>query len=183
MTKTLKITAAALAATLALGTGAQAATSIGKNDAITVTDKLPKTAGVDSQTISFMATEALKLTGAVIGATGSNSGDDLAKLLVNFFIDGVLQAQKDFTPINVFGTVGEGRAGFTPPTFNIASGQTFSFEVFEDSGNVSGNAQVGLSATVATAPVPVPAAGVLMLSLMAAGGFASRRRSRKAANA
>lgn len=195
MYKSLITKAAAIAVAVTFGAAAHAATTIKIVDAsdplvaadvsvsagngAVVNEFLIATGGVDSTTFTVTADTNLVFTSLLLEASGFNSGADIAAVEITFTAPGGFSQTVDFTPDGPpSGTLAQGSAVFAPPPFAISQGEAITFTVSEKAGE-SIVSTVALDLLVTTAAVPVPAAGVLMLGLMAAGGFTAHRRNRE----
>lgn len=198
MYKSLIMKAAAVAVAMTLGVAAQAATTFqivtaptpftGSSSATVDADQFTLIQqslipGQGSVSFTVTASEPLTFTDILLQGAGANRGADLGKLDITYTApDGVVTTAPFQSITAGTGNLFEARSIFSPPTFSVAAGEEIRFTVFERSGE-SIALGVSLDLLVTTAPVPLPAAGMLMLGLMAAGGVAAHRRSRKAATA
>jgi hypothetical protein len=133
--------------------------------------------GFASETYTFTADEDLFVSG--ISFSGTDDAPSTLEALM-FSVNGIM---KSFDSIGGGdGSAGFGGFGSLNGDFNVASGSTINFGFSSSSPNQAGIAFSfrtgdGFSQT----PIPVPAAGVLLGGLMAAGAFAARRKAKKAA--
>jgi hypothetical protein len=177
MKSILKTTAAALAAAMMMGSAALASTTtIDVGDLIR--EDIDFNAGeAMAMMATFTAARNLSVNALTVSVNGSQS--DIQKFTINFNAPNKSDS-RPFDPINPPPGAATSNETFAPPKFIVLAGQQFSIEL-DPSSPV--DAATFFDITGTTAPVPVPAAGVLLLSVMAAGGVAARRRSRKAATA
>ena len=129
----------------------------------------PTLASGSSVSFGFEALEDLRVLNFVsITGNGTNSGNDLTK--VSYGINGVMET---FT---YTGTSATAAAAVQLPGFKLLAGDTFTIDFEYAQG---GARTVDVDYSFVTAPVPVPAAGLMLLSGL--GGLAiARRRARTA---
>lgn len=163
MTQTNIWKSAALAAVLTASAGVAGAVPIAPGDSIDDSGFFLPNGG--SLTFSYEVASPVSISGFTFGGAGFNSGIDLAAVTIT--IDGG-------TPFS-FGNY----AGAFPVTGDAtAPGGVFSsdFDIVFDSSAIGtpNGTIVGVQFNIAA--VPLPAAGLMLLSLLAAGGVASRCR-------
>jgi hypothetical protein len=117
----------------------------------------------------FNVLEALRIQAISLSATGNTSGDDVNSITFGY---GPITTQH-FSTIGTVGTTAFG-GGFLPGA-TYAVGDSFSVFVNDIVTNPA-----SLTLSFSTASVPVPAAGLLLGSVLLAGGAVARRRSRRA---
>lgn len=169
MNKVIKMTAAAAAFSMA-GTAAFAVTDVSIGD--DVIEQGIVTAPDGSVQFDFVANEDFTIPGFSLSAVGNSGGTDIGKISVSF-----VPSNGDDTLLTTTGTIGDaGFGGGTLDGFNVAAGDTWSilFDV-ADGEEVARNVGVQLSFSP-VAPIPLPAAGGLLLAALAAGGVVARRK-------
>lgn len=162
--------AAALAATFAFPMTASAVTTnIFKDSSYTVNQVFP-TPVPSSLIFEFVAQEELRVLDVSLSATSSTSGLDTVFLEI---IRGTNPpaAPSQFDNINLAGTF----ATSSIPSFAMMVGDYFRI-------TFTGSPITAASVTTSfdTAPVPLPAAGGMLLFAVVAGGIAGRRKNKKA---
>jgi hypothetical protein len=164
------LAAAALASLPAMASAVTTtvATDVQLGDAPSVSFSVPTTD--DGVIFSFTALNRFAVTGFAVNAVGSNSGADASG--TTFSVDG--GPPLSFGVVNNFGPVSF--AGGFAPGAKYATGDSFTIQFFENAVN---DISYGVSFT--TSPIPVPAAGLLLLTAL--GGAAALRRRKKTATA
>jgi hypothetical protein len=201
MYKALITKAAAIAVALTLGAAAQAATSFqivtgdtpfaGSASADVTADQftiiqqgITGTDGLDEVIFTVIASEGLIFSEIFLQGAGAAGGADLGALDVTY-----TDPEGNSTTVSLAnitsptGTFSESENVFAPPAFPVGANDEITFRVFERDGQslATGVTLDLLVLTQNLPPVPLPATGILMLGLMAAGGVAAHRRTRKAA--
>lgn len=166
-----------MAAALSLAAGAASAITIPATGQLTI-----GTAGGffgpalarSTTTFMFQATEDLKVVGLTFSGLGFNNGNDIGNLKFGYttgsgtvtreFLDNEISL---IPPTEVASTAA---TSFAPIT--LAAGETFSFEM----NNSGGDFFVLGSGNFTTAPVPIPAAGFMLLTALLGAGAVARRR-------
>jgi hypothetical protein len=173
------LTAAIAAGVMSISTAAFAVTTTSIEPDLIVGESRPVGGMVspgNTLEFKFTASEALKILDFfAFTANGSSGGNDTA--LATFSYNGDGGASSTGIPAGntvSFGSQGISFAGL--PGFVLAKGESFS--LFLKSGD-GASKLVDLDATFSTAAVPVPAAGLLLLTALA-GGAAVARRKKKA---
>jgi hypothetical protein len=194
MHKSLITKLAAAAVAMTVGAAANASTvpqvlaqeAVGAEATFVIANTLNPTAGIDLATYEVTATEDLLFAEILLQGAGFNSGNDLNALTIEFSVAGSLVSSAPFQftgSTSPAGALSEGSSAFAPPPISVSAGDMIEFSIFETNADgISDPITLDLLLTTQRpAPIPVPAAGVLMLSLMAAGGFAAHRRRKAAA--
>jgi hypothetical protein len=167
-------TTLAAAALMALPFAASAATTFAIPTDIVANDAYSESATVEAGgtggTFTFNVLERLRINGISLSATGSSGGADLANTTY------VITKPSDSGGLTVitFGNAASGFAGFDGIT-DYAAGE--SFDVVFTTGPAAFN-PVSYTVSFETSEVPVPAAGLLLLTAL--GGAAAMRRRKKA---
>lgn len=187
MIKSIKTFAAALAAVLALQVGtADAATTVNVGDNIgdfgvvngsisgTPNPGFPNAGNPVS--FDYEAGEDLKIMfeGFSLTSNGFTAGADIASLTYRLLKNGSEVLSSGFDPINIGGNVANSTELFGP--LLLGAGDTFSVEVGSGDVQLQNNVLLSLVFEAMPAPIPLPAGGVLLLTVMLAGGYAARRR-------
>lgn len=167
------LAAAALAALPMMASAVTVNTDISLGDAPSVPAAVAPT---DSgATFNFTALDRFAVDEISLTANGSNSGQDILGSSYSVLVNGLTTlAPTAFSNVISFGTQGIGFAFVPGGIFN--TGDVFTV-VFDE------NSPRALSYTVSftTSPIPVPAAGLLLLTAL--GGAAALRRRKTAAAA
>jgi hypothetical protein len=196
MYKSLTAKAAVAAVALTVGTAAQAASTIVINATdvgvaavadvdrgtdVLINENILATSGVDSTFFNVTALSDLIFSSILLEASGFQDGNDINALEISFSVAGGPATISTFTLDGASaGTITQGSAVFAPPPIRVSAGDELSFFISEVGGGAIVQ-PVAVDLLLTTAAVPVPAAGVLMLGLMAAGGVAAHRRNRRKA--
>jgi|TARA_R110002124_G_scaffold101038_5_gene248432 hypothetical protein len=143
-------------------------TDVSIGDAPSVSYSIP--ASGDGVTFSFTALENFSIDGFSITANGSNSGSDI--LASTYSVLG--GTPLNFTNVFAVGAQGIGFAFASGAVF--AAGDIFTVVFAENSPR-----PVSYAVSFTASAVPVPAAGLLLLTAL--GGAAAMRRRKKATNA
>jgi len=164
------VSMAASASAAVVGSGALSVGDIGINGTPLATPDLPGT----SRTFTFTASEDLRVENFVtVQTTGFSGGADL--VFVNYGIDsdgdGDFSANYTGSQITTQGSTSAATAGI--PGFDLLAGESFS--IFFNYG-AGGTNPVSNQFSFTTAEVPVPAAGLLLLTAL--GGAAAMRRKK-----
>ena len=118
---------------------------------------------------TYNVLEDLDILSFSLSATGNSSGGDVADITFGFTSPGT----NGYTTITVVGTSAFG-GGFLPG-LQLSAGDTFS--IFYGDGIINPVAVTLSFLTVAPAPIPIPASGILLgAALLGAVAFAARRR-------
>ena len=163
MTRTL---AAALFATLPMATQAAVVTELGAGQSYSISETL--IAGTTSTVFTFTPTERVTIDNIALGAFGDNAVSDLRKLrytLSSPATTGQLAVATPPSPV-VFAF---GAAAITGGTFKAGETFTLTFSTTQPTTR-----PLTLFAAFDTAAVPVPAAGLMLLTALA--GLAAMRR-------
>lgn len=177
-TSTMAASVVALAAMVGSVSAATTTFEIGDNeltangdDVLTNTQLL---GGGDSETIEFTALEDLFVLDFLLTGNGFNEGEDL--MTVIFGVDRADGTRTEDT-FDEYRIRGSNAIAFGDlEGFRLASGESFSF-TYDYAGEK--NADVDMSFT--TSPIPVPAAGGLLLGALGLGGFVARRKKKSVA--
>ena len=170
---------AILAAALSLSAGAASAVTVPADGLLSLSTPAGGFAGValaggPTTTFTFEATEDLKITGLSFSALGFNSGNDVANLTFGYNTSFGSPASKEFDAGEIlpipFTTSADAETSFA--SFNLAAGETFTF--FMDNGD--GDFFVIGSGNFTVAAVPLPAAGLMLLTALLGAGVVARRR-------
>ncbi|PZX13512.1 putative secreted protein [Palleronia aestuarii] len=175
-----KIAATAVALSLSAGM-ASAVTTVNANDEVLSVGGVVTAGSGTSFQYDYQVSEDLFVREFALSAVGFNNGTDIEKIMASLIPgDGdsvMLDAAENTDTDAGAGRVTFGGAFLSGMSFQ--SGDTFSilFRV-EDGSTTSSNVGVQASFTpvAAPTPVPVPAAGGLLLTALLAGGFAARRK-------
>lgn len=165
-----KIRTAALVAAMAVGaTTASAATVSETLSPSSFFTSAQNVAAGETFTYTFTASSPLRVLDELSAAATGTNGDlrDNAQIGLN-------SGLSSFASVTT--TDGSARATSAFAGFNLAKDESFTF-TFDNTG---GENVIGTSLSFTTAPVPVPAAGLLLLTLMAGGGALARRKAKKA---
>ena len=163
--------AAALATTFAFPMAASAVTTDIFKDSFYSVNQVFPTPVPSSLVFQFDAQEDLRVMTVSLSATASTSGLDTVFLEIIRGTNNPPAAPSQFDVINAAGT----QATSTIPSFVLMQGDFFRI-------TFTGSPIQGSSITTSfdTAPVPLPAAGGMLLLAVIAGGVAGRRKTQKA---
>lgn len=173
MSKSMKIAAAA-AALSAFATMASAVTTINAGDDII--EQGIVTAPNGTVQFDFVAGQDLTIPGFSLAAVGNSGGADIDKIMVSF-----VPENGKSTLLTSSGKIGDTAwGGGTMLGFSVNEGDSWSI-LFQVANGQSVKRDVGVELAFlpeAVAPVPLPAAGVLLLAAVAAGGVVGRRKKK-----
>ncbi len=191
MTISIKAMVAAAAATLMMGTAAQATTVIsvgGADGTITAgttgagsNDTLVATGGVDEVFLGFTATDNITVPTFSITGNGLSNGADLANVRFELLVNGSsVGGVGSFDPVNTSGVAGDntsnGAEFFPGSATTIMANQVFGIRFFEAPGtNIASDVLVDVTFNT-IAPIPLPAAAPLLLAGLGGMAFVARRR-------
>lgn len=172
MLRTISKTVAALAfALLPMTASAAVSTDLNAGDEYLVQGQIAS--GTTSDVFTFTALERLKVNNITVVGVGSSGGLDLAK--IGYTLSAPMMTGGLDTVVAVPFTLT--RIGFSTFTGGyFSAGQSFTI-AFNAISPVTNN--VNLSVDMLTSPVPVPAAGLMLLAAL--GGAAALRRRQKSA--
>lgn len=126
----------------------------------------------DDDTVSFVFTALEALTVGTISLTGNGPTPNVAAISVEIAPSG------SASPFTQVFTAATQQIGFSfPAGFFLALGDQFSINF---TGDVGADVDVDFNFSTVVAPVPVPAAGGMLLTAVIAGGIAARRKAKKA---
>lgn len=131
--------------------------------------------GVGAADFFFTVADRLRINGIAVSGTGTNGGTDIGN--TTFEITNPAVGPEGFSFIGTFGTASAGFGGTDIITDFIVGDR---FAVFFDTTPANVNS-ISYTVSFDTSPVPVPAAGLLLLTAL--GGAAAMRRRKKAATA
>ena len=170
----LKAGAAACAVTLAASVGAYAAT-IGPTTVSSGEFVLQNGQVMPGDDFSFLfdANGTFRVQDFSLTANGNSAGGDIDNLTIQLSQNGIVEQMLDFDPIFTGTAVSNATEIFGNLVF--ADGDSFSVSVFEMLSN--GNSRpVALTLAFSAVAVPLPAAGLLLLTALAGAGMVGRRR-------
>lgn len=179
-TKLLMTTSAAL---FALGTAASAATlsgnanntdfELGLGDFFTGSANI--SAG-ENITYNFDVLDTLVIRNFAVAGTGFDSGADLMNVRFGYGLTGETDvATTPYSQIFEFGTVASAIGSIDGQTFS--EGDSFFFTFANNGDGTDANQDlVGTTVSFDVAPIPVPAAGFLLLGALGAGALVGRRK-------
>lgn len=174
-------TLAAAALALVVSSGAALAVVVGPKDVSNGDSVADVGILIPGDTVSFQynAVDTFRVPDFSLTANGFSFGADISNLTIDLFRGGTLQQTLAFSPVNIGNPVSNATEIFG--NLVLTSGDSFRVNVFETSGPNS--LPVLLTLTFAAVPVPLPAGGLLLLTALAGGGMAMRRRRAQLATA
>lgn len=179
-TKLLMTTAAAL---FTLGTAASAATLSGNADNtdfdLGLGDFFTGSANLyagEEITYTFDVLDTLTIQRFAVAGTGFDSGSDLMNVRFGYGLAGESDvATSPYEQIFEYGSVASAVGSINGQTFSAGDSFFFSFANNGD-GTDANNDLVGTTVSFDVAPIPVPAAGFLLLGALGAGAVVGRRK-------
>ncbi len=174
---------AAVAASTVFGAGAVSAATVGPDGFLSVGDQGFGSTILDPNTndqFKFTASEALRIKDFSVTGNGFNEGDDLMQLTFGTNRTGTTGVYDqsgtfDMTEIKFRGDVAN--AGDFLDGFTLAANESFYFLFSYGNGSDPLLANVTFDA-IAPAPVPLPAAGGMLLFALGATGYVARRKKK-----
>lgn len=173
MNKAMRIAVAA-AALSAFGTTASAVTTVSAG--ADIIEQGIVTAPDGSVQFDFIAGQDLSISGFSLGAVGDSDGTDINKIMV-----GLAPSTGESALLTTSGTIGEASfGGGTLLGFSVSEGDTWSI-LFQVANGESVARNVGVQLAFspeAVTPIPLPAAGSLLLGALVAGSVVVRRKKK-----
>ncbi|PZX16471.1 putative secreted protein with PEP-CTERM sorting signal [Palleronia aestuarii] len=176
----LKMAAAVLACSAGM---ASAATVINPGDEVLSVGGIVTAGNGSSFQYDYQVSDDLFVREFALSAVGFNGGDDIEKIIASLTHGGGSSVTLE-AMLNPDTDAGQGRVTFGGQFLNgmsFVSGDTFSilFRVADGKTTTSNvGVQTSFTAVDAPAPVPVPAAGALLLTALLSGGVVARRKKK-----
>lgn len=133
-------------------------------------------AGGESITYNFDVTETILVSNFAAAGTGHDSGNDLMNIRFGYALAGATDAATiPYSQIFEFGSVAAAVGSISGQRFDAGDNFFFTFANLGDATDANRDL-VGTTVSFDVAPIPVPAAGFLLLGALGAGALMGRRK-------